>query len=311
MFNSSNGVAGATVNNAVGLYAQSQGVNWFTPVTKDSEMDGADLLTIDNIVVDNGTMRVGVRNLSPMTARWAGADNFKLEYLGTVEDVLDRTPEHVQKKAQKAFLAQMPLVGSAERDLSYFIHNPEATSSRTDGWTVDNVGFNSGEAYDGVNSDPKNVYFDKWSADNHSFSLSQTIEGLPEGLYTVSAMLRSAATFTMTLSASTSDNAVEKSFTGNGADDGEYPKGWQRVSLSRISVAQGQPLTITLKGSGTSWWSADHFTLTWQQDPVTAISELTDTQDTPSTYTLMGIPVNTKALRRGVYIVDGKKVLVK
>ena len=311
VFNSSNGVAGATVNNAVGLYAQSQGVNWFTPVTKDSEMDGADLLTIDNIVVDNGTMRVGVRNLSPMTARWAGADNFKLEYLGTVEDVLDRTPEHVQKKAQKAFLAQMPLVSSAERDLSYFIHNPEATSSRTDGWTVDNVGFNSGEAYDGVNSDPKNVYFDKWSADNHSFSLSQTIEGLPEGLYTVSAMLRSAATFTMTLSASTSDNAVEKSFTGNGADDGEYPKGWQRVSLSRISVAQGQPLTITLKGSGTSWWSADHFTLTWQQDPVTAISELTDTQDTPSTYTLMGIPVNTKTLRRGVYIVDGKKVLVK
>ncbi len=311
VFNSSNGVAGATVNNAVGLYAQSQGVNWFAPVTKDSEMDGADLLTIDNIVVNNGTLRVGVRNLSPMTARWAGADNFSLEYLGTVEDVLDRTPEHVQTKAQKAFLAQMPEVGKQERDLSYFIHNPEATSSRTDGWTANNIGFNSGEAFDGVNSDPKNVYFDKWSADNHSFSLSQTVEGLPEGLYTVSAMLRSAATFTMKLSASTSTHSVEKEFTGNGADDGEYPKGWQRVSLSRISVAQGQPLTITLEGSGTSWWSADHFTLTWEQDPVTAISNLSDKQQSSSTYTLMGIPVNTKTLRRGVYIIDGKKVLVK
>jgi len=313
VFNSTNGVSSATVEGSVGLYAQSEGINWFTPVTKDSEIDGAELLTIDNIVVNNGTLRVGVRNLMPMTARWAGADNFSLEYLGSVEDVLDRTPEHVQKKAQKAFLAQMPLVGSSERDLSYFIRTPEATSQRTDGWTATNVGFNKGEAYDGVNSSPENYYFDKWSSSNHSFSLSQTVEGLPEGLYTVGAMLRSSPSFTMSFAASAGSNSVQTEFTGDGADDNDsYPKGWRKVTLDRISVGQGEPLTITLSGSGTSWWSADHFTLTWMQNPVTGVSSLPDQNTSSSTiYTVTGIPVSSQSLRRGIYIVDGKKILVK
>ena len=312
VFNSSNGVSGASVNDAVGLYAQSEGINWFTPVTKDSEMAEADLLTIDNIVVNDGTLRVGVRNLSPMTARWAGADNFSIEYLGTVEDVLDRTPEHVQRKAHNAFLEQMPKIGTLERDMTFFIHNPDATGERADGWTTNNIGFNSGEAYDGVNSGTKNVYFDKWSADNHSFSLSQDVEGLPDGLYTVSAMLRSAPSFTMNLSASSGGNTVEQQFTGTGANDNaDFPKGWQRVTLNQVTVERGDVLNISLTGSGTSWWSADHFTLTWQKNPVTDIEAMPLTPQPTTTYTTTGIRINGVPQRRGVYIIGGKKILVK
>ena len=36
---------------AVGLYAQTYRAMWFAPVTKDSEIDAADVLSLDNIVV--------------------------------------------------------------------------------------------------------------------------------------------------------------------------------------------------------------------------------------------------------------------
>ena len=96
VFNSTNGEAGASVNGAVGLYAQTSDLLYFSPVTTDSEMDTNRKNQIDKIIVRDGMLRVGVRNLGPMTARWAGADNFVLSYLGTEAEVLtDRRSKRI------------------------------------------------------------------------------------------------------------------------------------------------------------------------------------------------------------------------
>jgi hypothetical protein len=263
VFNSSNSVAGATVNDAVGLYAQTATASYFKPVGKDSEISGADILTIDNIVVTDGSLRLGVRNLKPMTARWAGADDFKIEYLGTAEELLGQTAEEAATAALRTFVAQMPASGDNGYDLSYLIHNPEGNVG-TEGWTATNVGVNSGEAFDGKNDDPKNTYFDRWATDTYSSNLEQTVSNLPPGKYVVSAMLRSAPTFALTLAASVGQTSRSAAFTGTGADGStDYPKGWHKVVLEELVIEPGQDLHIKLSGSGTSWWSADHFQLTY------------------------------------------------
>ena len=261
VFNSTNNVATATINGAVGLYAQNGNTTWFTPVTKDSNLEDADLLTLDKVIVTDGTLRIGVRNIREMTARWAGADNFAITYLGDVDEVLGMEEDEALAAAQAAFLEYLTPVGDNAYDLSFFLHNPEATSS-TDGWKTSNVKMNSGEAYDKVNTDPKNTYFDQWSASSYSSSMEQTIQHLPAGEYELRALLRGSASFPMTLSLSNGTQTRKIAFTGKGdADNEHYPKGWEEVALEELTVGEKGTLTIALTGTGSSWWSADHFTL--------------------------------------------------
>ncbi len=266
VFNSSNGVSGATVNGAVGLYAQSGTATWFEPATKDTDMDNADLLSISNIVVTNGQMRVGVRNIKAMTARWAGADDFAITYLGTVQEVLGKTAEQAVSDAQATFIAQLLQLGPGSYDMSYLIHNPEAVTS-TEGWTASNVDLTSGESYNEQDSDPKNTYFDHWSASQQTATLSQTISHLPAGKYVVSATMRGTAqTMVVTLKASNGSTSQQYELTGVGNTGGIANRGWYNVRLNALALTDGQDLTISLTAKGTTWWSADHFQLAYTPD---------------------------------------------
>ena len=272
VFNSTNNVAEATVNGAVGLYAQSGTTTWFAPVTKDSNLEGAELLKLDKIVVTDGTLRIGVRNIKEMTARWAGADNFGITYLGEVDEVLGMTADEALAAAKKEFLQQLTPVGENAYDMTFFLHNPEATSS-DNGWKTSNVKMNSGEAFDGVNTDPKNTYFDQWNSSSYSSTLEQSIDHLPAGEYELSVMLRGSASFPMKLTLSTSSLSRSVTFTGKGAEDNEnYPKGWEEVLLEELSLDKEETVRVALTGTGTSWWSADHFRLIYtperEPDPV-------------------------------------------
>ena len=312
VFNSSNNVSGATVNDAVGLYAQSAGTTWFAPVSKDSEIDGADMLTLNNIVVTNGNLRIGVRNLKAMTARWAGADDFSLTYLGTTENILGKSDEEAIAEARATFLAQMPAGRDDSRDFSYFIHNPEVTSI-TEGWTTASVKINSGESYDYKNSDPKNTYFDYYDANNTVTSTAeQTIENLPRGSYVLSAMLRgSTSTMSLSLEASAGNSYAEKTLVGTGNTGNMGNKGWHEVTLDAITLNEGESLTIRLSATGSTWWSADHFTLMWSplpDDPTVGITEATSGSTAEGTlYDLQGRRVNHAA--PGVYLKGGKKYI--
>ena len=213
VFNSTNRVEGATVNGAVGLYAQTTDQLYFSPVTEDSELDTTRVNIIDQIVVTDGKLRVGIRNLGTMSARWAGGDNFLLVRTGDLKGA-DLNAAHVE--ADYALYDLMPFTGedASSRDATRFIVNPDCNRKNSYGWTTKNVEYKTdAEAYDG---DASNSYWNIWKSGSFSSSMSQEIPHLPEGTYAFSALLRGQNTATMTLTASTPTASASKSFQGIG-----------------------------------------------------------------------------------------------
>lgn len=316
VFNSSNGVSGATVNKAVGLYAQTSRHRWFAPVTKDSEMDDAERLVIENVVVTDGTLRIGVTNQNVMTARWAGADDFELTYLGTTREVMGYTPDEALLMAEAEQIQEWTINDDDSRDVTQLIFNPDANESLTTGWTVANVDVKKGEAWDGNAGNP---YFDFWKNSAYQSNLQQIIDLLPEGDYTVSAMLRCSEGSKLTLSASSSQQTMQSmTFTGTGttvATGNSLPMGWQRVTLPKLHVASGGNINILLSADMASgkWWSADNFQLTWSGSIPVGVRELNvpATSTGHNITTLTGIRLAEPPTRPGLYIVGGRKVLIR
>ena len=317
-FNSTNGVADATVNGNVGLYAQADGVEYFAPVTIDSEIDYSRKTIIPQILVRNGIMRIGIKNQGPMTARWAGADDFELTYLGTEEEVLGQEGDAFaweQRMARDRQLKALftPLAGG-KSDASVLVVNADCNRSDYYGWTVSNLGVTKGQAWDG-NSD--NTYWDKWNSGSLSSSMEQTIAYLPAGVYEISALLRCTTGQTITFSAVHNGETYTQTLTGIGdqtAAGSSYQRGWQQLTLPAITAASGDQLTLkaSIDAQVTTWWSADHFTLTWKEDETTVgIREdlqRNGTERKDCYYDLQGRRLTAPA-KSGVYIHNGKKLV--
>ncbi len=326
VFNSSNNVAADKVNGNVVLYAVADGVGYATRITADSEIDASATTSVNNIAVMGGVMRIGVRNIGTMSARWAGADNFTLERTADIDSYEDYSSR--LRTANQTF-TQLFTGSNSSRDMTGLIGNPDCSRGTTDRWNVTNVGVTKGEASDG-NAD--NQYFDKWNSGSLNSTMTQTVYYLPTGAYTLSALLRgSSDVTTLTLQAEvlrpdgTVVNTYTKSIKGIGADDvsgSAYKKGWQKVDVTGILVSKDQQLRITASGTAnaTAWWSADHFTLTWKKDQTgqTDIEELVVgidddiavTAPRQHIFNLSGQRVQ-QPLRRGLYIIDGHKILVR
>ncbi len=270
-FNSTNNVAGATVNGRMGLYAEAEGSLYFSPVTVDSELDKTRLTYVDTIVVRKGKMRIGIRNIGRMSARWAGADNFKLIYLGTEDEVLTNTTyDEILQRNDNVVLNTFPELENGQRDASGLIMNTDCNFGNTTFWTVTSLGTSSGEAFDGVST---NKYFDK-SASNLNSSLKQTINCMPTGRYLLTAALRGSTNTTLTVNATYKQaNGVNKVYNGNAKGAGNtavegspYQNGWMEVASKEIIVTPGGQLTVGARGANAaanSWWSADRFRLTY------------------------------------------------
>ena len=322
---------GAT-DGAVALYGQTAEQLWTAPVMTDGTITDPPI-SIEKIPVTGGKLRVGVRNIAPMTARWAGADNFVLTRVGDLPasdfELYELMDEH-----ENTLMGIWPLYDDDTRDASGMIINPEATAERKDGWTVQNVEFSKGEAYDG---DASNPYFNYWSANSYTSSMSQTINGLPAGKYSLSVMLRGNSKITMTLTASAGDDSQQTRFVGTGTTaTGNLPMGWQLVALPEVSVKKGESLTISLKATGSSWWSADNFQLTLVEADPTALNEIKNEKlkikNDGAVYDLQGRKISNSSLfldsleprravkarsilhsslKSGIYIVNGKKMMIK
>ncbi len=318
VFNSTNGVDGAAVNGAVGLYAQTSNQFYFRPVTLDDTLNAARFTTIDTIIVDDGNLRVGIRNLGAMTARWAGADNFRLV---RVCDLDDLDTEAALADNEAALCALMPSVGTA-LDASAFIVNPDANRQTSYGWTTANVSVKTdAEAYDSLAT---NTYFNYWQGSAYTSSLAQTVAGLPAGQYVLGAMLRGSSVATLTLSAQTAADGQSAVFTGHGLSTdatSAYHQGWEHVTTPSFAVYRGDTLQLRLDAvlPSSGWWSADHFTLTRVGAPVeTAVSRIRDDDDAGErqweageqlpVFDLMGraMPAHTP-LPHGIYVRGGKK----
>lgn len=334
VFNTTDNVNGATVNGAVGLYAQTSTSLYFAPITSDTplasdaqDLSSVPLTTINRIIVSDKYLRVGIRNLGTMSARWAGGDNFVLKRVGSITGI-DAARERALADIQLYRL--MPALDeeatndvSVPRDASAFIINPDANRSDSYGWVDKNVGYKTdAESYDGVST---NAYWNLWKSGAFTSSLTQEITGLPAGKYTFSAILRGQNTATMTLSATANAITASKTITGTGTTSPEgspYANGWQVVTTDPIMVDNGQTLAISFEmtSTATAWWSADHFALTLVEIPAsrTGITNLPKSAATrqdasSSVYDLLGrrIALPSSQLKKGLYIINGRKVLFK
>ncbi|MBP5196429.1 MAG: hypothetical protein J6035_03365 [Bacteroidaceae bacterium] len=323
-FNSTDGVSGASVNGNMGLYALAENTEYFAPVTEDSEIDYERKTVIEKIVVRDGTLRLGIKNQGTMSARWAGADNFELIRLGSEDEVLEGKGNEFIAEARNLRNQQLAAIwpdeGTDGKDASALIKNTDCLRSDLYGWTTVNLATTSGQAWDG---DGSNAYFDKYREGSLTSSMTQTVNYLPEGDYTASALLRCATGQTVTLKAvyqpvSGEESVWQKSITGTGdqtVDGSPYQRGWQKVELPTFTAANGDRMTLsaTFDAQVTSWWSADHFTLTWHEAGTTDIDEVKSEElkvkSEGQWYDLSGRRVQNPT--KGFYIQNGKKFLVK
>ena len=276
-FNSTNGEDGASVNGYVGLYAVADGIGYFAPITQDSEIDYTQRLSIDTIVVRNGSLRIGLRNIGTMTARWAGADDFQLNYLGTEEAVLTEGYEDFCHRAELSVIGVLPPQDNEGwLDATGLLANPDCSRNTTDRWTVNNLGTNKGQAWDG---DGDNAYFDRWSSGVLTSSMEQTLPYLPAGEYALSALLRCSADQTIILKAtvtnsdSTATHTTTLTGTGDQTTQGSpYLPGWRLATTPTFTVQRGDQVTLSASFEATQngcWWSADHFRLAYKPAPYT------------------------------------------
>lgn len=320
--------------------------NWWQPSTKTptlaitaNDSTGKATFTIVNTNNDY-TETLTLEQYNDETAEWDSIyaienryqfDDDTLTYTMPLDDI-DRWNDQFRVSLTTVFGNSAT---SATADLSYIL-NPDCNDG-TNSWTVSNLSTSTGEAYDG---DSDNTYWNKWNSGSLSSSMSQTITGLPEGDYTVSALLRASSVATLTLavehhsatyeateqSAPTRANTITTSgnvttytvdtlgIGSSTAEGSDYQYGWMKMETDTISVYEGDTLVITASASAGSsaWWSADHFRLSYSERIPSAIRSVSTDANTSQgdgkIYLLDGRQAATEP-QRSVYIQDGKKKL--
>ena len=320
--------------------------NWWQPSTKTPTLsitadDSAGIATFTIVNTNNDyTETLTLEQYNDDTAEWDSIyaienryqfDSDTLTYTMSLDDI-DRWNDQFRVSLATVFGNSAT---SQTADLSYIL-NPDCNDGTSD-WSVVNLSTNTGEAYDG---DSDNTYWNIWNSGSLTSSMSQTLTGLPEGDYTVSALLRGSSAATLTLavehhsasyeteqyaparaSSSTSSGNVttyQVDTLGIGSstvDDSEYQYGWMKLQTDTISVYEGDTLVISASASASvsAWWSADHFRLSYTEripTSVTSVSADSSTQGDNRIYLLDGRQTSTEP-RRGIYIQNGKKKLQK
>ncbi len=309
--------------------------HWWKPSTKKPTLD----YTIDNeageITFNMGNTNGDCTDTFELQRQ---TDDSEWETLYNVEDrsLLDEPTltyslplDEVDRTRDNYRLHVTTILGgeaySGKANLGY-IHNPDCEDG-TNGWTVSNLSTNTGEAYDGDNT---NTYWNQWKANGLDSSMSQTLTDLPAGDYQFSALLRSGSNVTITFTATiirtvTNDDGttgeeretVTESLNGVGSstqDNSNYQFGWMLVTLPTVTVAEGDriELTASAQGSGSAWWSADHFTIDYTAPEKPETDHIDRTQaDKPAdnVYDLTGRRIAPDQMtEKSIYVVGNKKV---
>ncbi|MBP5514805.1 MAG: hypothetical protein J6Y04_08540 [Bacteroidaceae bacterium] len=315
VFNTTDNVSDAKVNGSVVLYAQSDSVQYLMPVTEDHEIDYDRRLTISGIVVLDGKMRIGVKNLGEMSARWAGADAFRLIRVSDLDT--DSHRQYMEARAKAEAYARETFFKNGN-DASAYVINPSCQRQDTYAWAVTNNGTNTGEASDGVSS---NAYWNLWKGSAFTSTMSQDIVYLPEGKYAANALLRGNADAKISLTATVvgpkpeNEGTVTTTITPTG-NTGGIRNGWQQAQTPFITVRPGDTLHLTMKAEITGasgWWSADDFGLSWQfVEPLPdgidgPLSNSPRGEENQMIFDLSGRKVSK--MTKGIYIKGGRKVV--
>lgn len=193
-------------------------------------------------------------------------------------------------------------------DANSLIVNPDFATIDGTGWTM--AGTWGNQRFNGA--------VEVWHSTN--FDFSQTITGLPDGEYTVSCQLvygeGSKTGYLYATSGSETLKATVKQSCAGSEFDTQRDRMAANANYARLSVTvnvTGGTLTIGIKdtSSGTNWLVWDNFTLTCDKGQPTGIQEIVNRQSSNrKCYDLQGHPINGTP-KRGIYIIDGKKVFVK
>ena len=198
--------------------------------------------------------------------------------------------------------------GSYPIDATSLIINPDFATIDDTGWNM--TGTWGNQRFNGA--------VEVW----HSvgFESSQTISGLPDGEYTVSCQLvngegSNTGYIYATSGGKTSKATVKQSCAGSDFN-AQRDKMAANAAYGRVSVkvnVVGGTLTIGIKdtSSGTNWLVWDNFTLTFNKSQYTGIDNVATSQTATRQYIdLQGRRVHGTP-KCGIYIIDGKKVIVK
>lgn len=279
------------------------------------------------------TLHVTDEDAAAFTAAWEDAysdyDNGTMGDFDAVKDELGGLLVSLAKKQTTP--------GS---DMTLAIVNPDCTAVK-EGWTtVGTVGNKSDEHWSGVTD----TYLEpcNWGASNWTASFTQTLTDLPAGEYRLTAAGRASSGATLKLTAN-DQSATYRSLGNTGGtiatDGSEWESvaagkeagktfagktqgglGWTYASVD-VTVLNGTLIIGCTANASRSqqWASIDDFRLMFL-NTATGIEEVTvaDEPETVDVYTISGMPVlrgaapsALKSLKKGIYIVNGSKVVIR
>ena len=154
--------------------------------------------------------------------------------------------------------------------------------------------------------------------------MQQTLTGLPAGSYTVTCqMANGEGKNTGYLFAKTGEE-MQKAIVSQSCAGSDFDTQRNKMAADErygllsvnINVLEGEELTfgITEPTNGTTWLVFDNFRLSYLDADIDGIKELTDDllgMGQNAVYDLYGRRIQSAVLERGVYIINGKKVLIE
>ena len=217
---------------------------------------------------------------------------------------IDRNRFHTDYLTSAVGGAQSPVV-----DATPLLVNPQFVGNGF-GWTMSGSWGN--QRYNGA--------VEVWHSNN--FAFTQTLSGLLNGHYTVTCQLVNGegqnTGYLFASSGSDTQTAVVSQSCAGSSFDVQRDRMAASATYGRlavdIDVADGS-LTLGIRepSAGNTWLVWDNFTLTYNGSSLSAIRTVTDnsalTPARSAIYDLTGRHMATSHLKKGIYIVNGKKVV--
>ncbi|MCR5820860.1 MAG: alginate lyase family protein [Bacteroidaceae bacterium] len=195
-------------------------------------------------------------------------------------------------------------------DITPLIACPDFEGNGWPGWTV--AGTFGNQRFNGAT--------ETWHSTD--FTMEQTLTGMPAGIYSVSCQLVNGegenTGYLFAQSGESIQTAIVKQSCAGSDFDTQRNKMAANASYGRLSVdiivgADGK-LTFGLKepSNDTTWLVFDNFSLTYNGKVPDGIGDVSGSKSADSRcYDLFGRRVSAPSMHKGIYIIGGKKVVLK
>jgi len=209
------------------------------------------------------------------------------------------------------YIQQLLSAHEAPLSITPLVASPDFEGNGWPGWTV--TGTFGNQRFNGA--------AETWHSTG--FTMQQTLDGLPEGIYEVSCQLvngegKNSGYLFATSGEQTKTDIVTQSCAGS-TFDAERDKMASNPQYGRLTVdmaVEDGKLTFGLKEptDGTTWLVFDNFSLHYKGTIAAGIRILHEEQRTtaPRCFDLLGRSISSPAqLKKGIYIIGGRKMIVR